>query len=238
MQKSLWARQAQGTVDISPAAAHPQTSLSFLEMPLGLWEHQNSEAMTSYPYMLKALAYFLGPRYPLRTPSVADLNYRNSGWVWWRVQYHSKDCPQTALVRSHSLHKKGFSPGMHGLIHGATVLSLDGRYPHFILLKPTQPHPRKKVNKRTFSHYSTRHCGRDPISRRKEKKGDAHPPESRDRIFHSWWPSHWPVDTPDSDCLCVCCFLQLWRALAGFCVISSVGLCSSVPSDWLPKSAT
>lgn len=47
-----------------------------------------------------------------------------------------------------------------------------------------------------------------------------------------------PWNTTDSDCLCVPCFLQLRRALAGFCVISSVGLCSSIPSDWLPKSAT
>lgn len=64
---------------------------------------------------------------------------------------------------------------MHGLIHGATVLSLDGRYPHFILLKPTQPHTRKKVNKRTFRLYSTRHCGYNPISCWKKRKRDAHP---------------------------------------------------------------
>lgn len=188
--------------------------------------------------MLKALAYFLGPRYPLRTSSIAGLNYRNSGLVWWQVQCHSKDSPQTALVRSHSLHKKGFSAGMHGILHGVTVLSLDGRYLHFILLKLTQPHTRKKVTKRTFSLYSTRHCGHDPISCWKKKKEDTYPLESRNRVFYSCWPSHWPMDTPDSNCLCVRCFLQLQQALAGFCVIVSVGLCSSVPSDWLPKSAT
>lgn len=163
-------------------------------MPLGLWEHQNSEAVSSYFYRLKALAYFLGPRYSLRTSSVVGLNYRNSGCVWWWVQCHSKDCPQTVLVRSHSLHKKGFSPGMHGLVHGATVLSLDGRYLHFILLKQTQPHTRKKVNKRTFSLYSTRNCEHDPILCWKKKERDTHAPEPRDRVFHSCWPSHWPME--------------------------------------------
>lgn len=98
-KESMSQRSARNCRHFS-SAAHPQISLTFLEMPLGLWEHQNSEAMSSYPYMLKALAYFLGSRYPLRTPSVAGLNYRNSGWVWWRVQNHSKDCSQIVLVRS------------------------------------------------------------------------------------------------------------------------------------------
>lgn len=93
-----------------------------------------------HPQMLKILAYFLGPRYTFRSPSVVGLNHRDSGFVWWQVQDHNQEYPQAAPVRSHSLHKKRFSPGMHALTHGATVLSMEGRYLHFTLLKLTQPH--------------------------------------------------------------------------------------------------
>lgn len=191
MQKNLWARQVQGTLDTSPTVAHAQASLGCLEMSLWLREYQNSEAVSFHPQRLKILAYFLGPRYTFRTPSVVGLNHRDSGFVWWQVQDHNQEYPQAAPVRSHSLHKKGFSPGMHALTHGATVLSMEGRYLHFTLLKLTQPHliPETKWTRERSVSTPPGTVGMIQFHVGKKKRRDNHFPEPRGKIFCSLFHS-------------------------------------------------